>query len=181
MSANHPEPPTHRTHAVPPVFPASWRLAKADRTLRLFITAFLLAITTGYSIGILFVDHTTSGTPDGVAAEFRGNEGHAGEAEMKFEKGPREIYTLLHNHIFSLSIAFFCVGGIFYFSSVPRGLKAFLLVEPFIAILTTFGGIWLTRFVSPGFSWLVMVSGLSMLGCYAVIILHILKELWLMR
>lgn len=170
--------PTPRDDRRPPL---PWRLANADRTLRLFITAFLLVLTAGYSVGVLFVDHTTSGTPDGLAAEFRGNEGDAGQAELKFGKSPREIYTFLHNHIFSLSIVFFCVGGIFYFSSVGRGLKTFLLVEPFIAIITTFGGIWLTRFVFPGFSWLVIVSGISMLGCYAAMVLLALKELWLRR
>lgn len=158
-----------------------WRLADADRSLRLFITAFLLVLTAGYAIGILFVDHTTSGTPEGLAAEFRGNEADPAAAEIKFGKSPREIYTFLHNHIFSLSIVFFCLGAIFWFSSARRGVKTFLLVEPFVAIVTTFGGIWLTRFVSPAFSWLVIVSGLSMLGCYVVMTGLILKELWMGR
>ncbi len=155
-----------------------WRLGHADRPLRLFLTAFLIVLTAGYSVGIIFVDHTTSGTPDGLATEFRGNEDEAGQAELKFEKSPREIYTFLHNHVFSLSLLFFCLGAIFYFSSTPQGLKTFLLVEPFIAIVTTFGGIWLTRFISPAFSWLVIISGLSMLACYGIIVILILKELW---
>ncbi|HLF13713.1 MAG TPA: hypothetical protein VI932_02330 [Bacteroidota bacterium] len=149
--------------------------------MKLFITAFLLVLTAGYSVGILFVDHTTSGTPDGLAAEFRGNEGETGQSELKFEKSPREIYTFLHNHVFSLSLLFFCVGAIFYFSSAPRGLKTFLLVEPFIAIVTTFGGIWMTRFASPGFSWLVIISGVSMLACYGVMFVLILRDLWSAR
>ena len=160
--------------------PISWRLRDADRTIRLFITAFLLVLTAGYSIGLLFVDHTTSGTPAGLSAEFRGDEGGgAGAAgEMKFGKSPREIYTFLHNHIFSLSLLFFCVGAVFYFASVPRGLKTFLIVEPFAAIATTFGGIWLLRFVHPGFAWLVIVSGISMVGCYLLMLALILIELW---
>lgn len=179
-----------------------WRLKNADRTLRLFITAFLLTVTGGYSIGLLFVDHTTSGTPSGISSEIRGNENDAaddgpggndggdgatagddggGAAEMKFGKSPREMYTFLHNHVFSLSILFFCIGAVFYWSSAPAGLKAFLIVEPFAAIATTFGGIWLLRFVSPGFSWLVLVSGISMLACYALMFVLILKELWFRR
>ena len=186
----------------PPGGALPWRLAQADRSLRLFLTAFLLVLTAGYAIGMLFVDHTTSGTPDGLAAEFRGNEddqahvqseGRArdesqvrsesrsesrSQPELKFEKSPREIYTFLHNHIFSLSLLFFCVGTIFYFSSTPQRLKTFLLVEPFVAIVTTFGGIWLTWFVSPVFSWLVIISGLSMLACYVIILFLIIRELW---
>jgi hypothetical protein len=170
-----------------------WRLRNADRTLRLFITAFLLVVTAGYAIGLLFVDHTTSGTPAGISSEFRGNDGVADaareegvagngdQAELKFEKSPRELYTFLHNHVFSLSVLFFCVGAIFYRSSVPDGLKTFLIVEPFAAIVTTFGGIWLLRFVSPAFSWLVLASGISMLACYSAMLFLILKELWLRR
>lgn len=171
-----------------------WRLKDADRPMRFFLTAFLLVLTAGYAIGLIFVDHTTSGTPSGIAEEIRGNQEPEGPdargtgvdappaaTELKFEKSPRELYTFLHNHVFSLSLLFFCVGLIFWFSSVRDGLKTFLLVEPFAAIVTTFGGIWLLRFVSPAFSWLVVVSGVSMLCCYALMLALILRELWLRR
>ncbi|HLB00385.1 MAG TPA: hypothetical protein VJO14_03275 [Bacteroidota bacterium] len=158
---------------------APWQLRDADRTLRLFLTAFLVVVTAGYGIGLGFVNHATSGTSSGLSSEFRGDDEGTIAPEMKFEKSPREMYTFLHNHVFSLGILFFSVGGIFYFSSlVSGGLKLFLLVEPFAAIATTFGGIWLMRFVSPGFSWLVIVSGLSMAVCYLAILFLIMKELW---
>ena len=163
-----------------------WKLRDADVPMRLFITAFLLVVTAGYAVGLAFVDHTTSGTPSGISEEFRGNEGSGAVTtetapELKFEKSPRELYTFLHNHIFSLSMLFFCVGAVFSFSSVRPGLRSFLLVEPFVAIVTTFGGIWLLRYVSPAFSWLVIVSSLSMIGCYVAMVVLILKELWWRR
>ena len=161
----------------------AWKLRDADRTLRLFITAFLLTVTAGYTIGFIFVDHTTSATPAGISGEFRGDEGTASAptGEMKFEKSPREMYTFLHNHVFSLGILFFCVGAVFYGASMPERLKRFLLVEPFLAIATTFGGVWLTRFVAPAFSWLVILSGVSMIACYAVMFTVIMKDLWFRR
>jgi hypothetical protein len=55
------------------------------------------------------------------------------------------------------------------------------MVEPILAIGTTFGGIWLMRFVSEYFSWLVLVSGVTMVGCYFVMVMLILKELWLTK
>ena len=162
-----------------------WKLKDADRTTRAFLTAFLLVVTAGYTVGLAFVDHTTSGTPSGISGEFRGNEDSSVVAqsagEIKFEKSPREIYTFLHNHVFSLSMLFFCVGAVFSFSSVPPGLRMFLLVEPFAAIVTTFGGIWLLRFVDPAFAWLVIVSSLSMIGSYLAMVAFILKELWFRR
>ena len=84
----------------------------------------------------------------------------------------------LHNHILSLSLIFFAVGGIFYFSSIASGtLKSFLMIEPFAAIVTTFGGIWLMRYVSPAFTYLVILSGLTMGLCFAAMVILILVEL----
>ncbi len=159
---------------------SSWRLRDADRTLRVFITVFILLLTTGYAIGLMFVDHSSARTVQGLTEEFRGTPENSPALELKYAKSVSEMYVFLHNHILSLSLVFFAVGGIFYFSSsVSRGTKEFLIIEPFVAIATTFGGIYLMRFVSEHFSWLVLVSGVSMVGCYLVMVFLILKELWI--
>ena len=107
-----------------------WTLRNADATLRLFLTAFLLLLTTGYTIGLLFVDHITSGTPHGISEQFRGSPEDAQAAELKYAKSVDEIYIFLHNHILSLALVFFAVGSIFYFSSlVSEGWKKFLQVQ----------------------------------------------------
>jgi hypothetical protein len=160
----------------------TWRLRDADGPLRMLITAFLVVLTAGYALGIFFVEHTTSGTPGGVSGEFRGTEADASAMELKFEKSPREMYTLVHNHVLSLSLLFFCVGAIFNFSSYPGPpWKTLLMAEPFVAIVTTFGGLWLLRFVDPGFVWLVIPSGFSMAACYILMVILIMKELWWRR
>ena len=156
----------------------TWRLAQADTTVKLFLTAFLLLLTSGYAIGLLFVDHTTSGTPEGLAEQYRGTPEGVEKAELKYAKSPDEMSIFLHNHILSLSLVFFAVGGICSFSSIREGWKRFLIVEPFVAIGTTFGGLGLMRFVSAAFSWLVLISGLTMVACYIVMVVIILKELW---
>ena len=160
----------------------AWHLRDADGPLRLFITAFLLVLTVGYAIGLVFVDHTTSGTPQGLSEHFRGSPENSESLEFKYAKSANEMYIFLHNHILSLSLVFFAVGAIFYFHSMPsKVLKDILIVEPFVAILTTFGGIWLMRFVSEYFIWLVLISGISMVACYGTMTTLILKELWLRR
>jgi hypothetical protein len=98
---------------------------------------------------------------------------------MKFEKSAREMYILIHDHVLSLALLFFALGGIFSFSSlVSDKLKLFLVVEPFVAIVTTFGGIALVRFVAIQFSWLVILSGFSMFASFATMSVLILVELW---
>jgi len=75
---------------------------------------------------------------------------------------------------------FFCLGSIFFFSSlVSDRLKRFLLIEPLIAIVTTFGGIVLVRFVAKEFAWVVLISGVSLGLCYLAMIAIILYELWI--
>ncbi|TAK66317.1 MAG: hypothetical protein EPO24_01625 [Bacteroidetes bacterium] len=160
----------------------SWRLKDADATLRLFITTFLIVLTIGYSIGLFFVKHTTNSTPQGLAEEYRGTPEGTEATELKYEKSEDEMYIFLHNHILSLAIVFFLVGGLFYFSSeVSDSIKKILMAEPVAAIVTTFGGIWLMRFVSEHFSWLVIISGISMVGCYFIMVGLMLKELWFPR
>ena len=157
----------------------TFALRGADATLRLFITAFLVLVTSGYAVGLFFVDHTTAGTIRGLSEEYRGSAESSNAPELKYAKSADEMYILLHNHVLSLSLVFFAVGGLFYFSSiVPRALKGFLTVEPLLAVGTTFGGIWLMRFVSESFSWLVVASGVSMAACYLAMVVLILWELW---
>ena len=160
----------------------TWRLRDADRTQRLFITAFLVLLTCGYGIGLLFVGHITATTPQGITQQYLGTPENLQATEIRYAKSLQEMYTVLHNHILSLALVLFAVGGIFYFTSIPRSIfKDTLIIEPFVAIATTFGGIWLTRYVSAYFSWLVFVSGISMVGCYLVMVIVILKELWLKK
>jgi hypothetical protein len=145
-----------------------------------FLTVFLIVLSAGYTAGLVFVDHTTSSSPGGITEEFAGNEqSTSSTGDLKYAKSDREMYTLIHNHILSLAMVFFALGGIFYFSSiVSKRMKLFLLVEPLLAVVTTFGGIALVRSVHPAFSWLVMISGISMVLCFATMTGLILYELW---
>lgn len=157
----------------------TFRLREANATLRLFLTSFIAVMSVGYLIGLFFVEHTTSLTSQGIQEQFLGSANLETIQEMKYAKSANEMYVFLHNHILSLSLVFFALGGIFYFSSlVSDGVKKFLIVEPFIAMVTTFGGITLIRFVSPLFSWLVLLSGASLFVCYCVMGYLILRELW---
>ena len=157
----------------------TFRLRQANATLRLFLTSFIAVMSVGYLIGLFFVEHTTSLSSQGIQEQFLGSANLETIQEMQYAKSANEMYVFLHNHILSLSLVFFALGGIFYFSSlVSDGVKKFLIVEPFIAVVTTFGGIVLIRFVSPLFSWLVLLSGVSLFVCYCVMGYLILRELW---
>ncbi len=154
-------------------------LRDADKTLKLFLTTFLLVLTIGYAVGLFFVEHTTAFSQQGIREQFLGNEAAERAETMRYEKSANEMFVFMHNHILSLALMFFTTGGIFYFSSlVSEKMKIVLMLEPLAATLITFAGIALIRYVSPMFSWLVLLSGASLFICYSVMVFLIMRELW---
>ena len=136
--------------------------------VKLFIASFVVVLSIGYSTGLLFVRQTQSVSPDGIEQNYLGNEDIENVKVMKFEKGAREMLTIIHTHILSMSFIFFFLGGLLAMTSIPKRWKAFLMIEPFFSIPITFGGIY---FMWMGVIWLkyiVMLSGVLMTLAYFV-------------
>jgi hypothetical protein len=136
--------------------------------IKIFIAAFVIVLSIGYFTGLLFVRQADSVTPDGIEENYLGNETNEDAAVMKFEKGEREMLTILHTHILSISFIFFLLGVLVAITSLPQKLKSFLMVEPFISILLTFGGIY---FMWKGITWMkyiVMISGTLMTAVFLI-------------
>ena len=73
------------------------------------------------------------------------------------------------------------LGSIFLFSSLGEGKKTIILALPFVGTILDIGGMWLTRFVWPPLSALVIVGGgLFALG-YVLITTRSLYEIWLRK
>jgi hypothetical protein len=100
-----------------------------------------------------------------------GNQGIEGgeEQEMKFEKSLAEMLNITHTHILAMA-TFIAFTAIIFSLSTTLGTrwKSFLIVEPFVAIVTSFAAMWLMRYVHPGFSYLLMLSSGSMALCFYV-------------
>jgi hypothetical protein len=145
--------------------------------IKLFIAAFVIVLSVGYISGLLFVRQTESVSPDGIEENYLGNEEIENAKVMKFEKGEREMLTIIHTHILSMSFIFFLLGGLLSITSLPIKLKTFLMVEPFLSIILTFGGIY---FMWKGISWMkyvVMISGTVMTAVFIFGALAVLFQL----
>jgi hypothetical protein len=136
--------------------------------IKLFIAAFVVVLSIGFGTGLLFVRQTESMLPDGIEENYLGNEDIENTKIMKFEKGEREMLTILHTHILSISFIFFMLGGLVAITSLPKKLKTFLMVEPFISILFTFGGIYLMWKGVIWMKYIVMISGILMTAVFIV-------------
>jgi hypothetical protein len=95
--------------------------------------------------------------------------------EMQYEKSLAELLNLVHTHVLSMTFIFALSGFLTLMTqTLPGRVRSFAVIEPFVGILLTFGGIWATRYLGRGFSWLVSVSGALMafaftLQCWAVL------------
>ena len=145
--------------------------------IKLFIAAFVIVLSIGYGIGLLFVNETSSTTPNGMVENYLGNENDEQAIVMKFKKSEREVIAILHNHIISFSFIFFFLGVLLAITSLPGKLKSFLMIEPFLSILLTFGGIYLLWKGVLWMKYIVLISGIVMTGVFVVSSILILFQL----
>ena len=147
------------------------------KELKWLLSVFIIVLSIGFYSGLLFVSETSSANPNGIEEQYLGNELDEDAKVMKFRKSEKEMLTLVHGHILSMSIIFFLVGMILSITKLNKKLKLFLMVEPFISVLFTFGGIY---FLWKGFNWMkyiVMFSGSLMTLTFTVSVIIILRQL----
>ncbi len=147
------------------------------RELRYLILAFIVVLSIGFYTGLLFVNETSSGNPNGIEEHYLGNEDNIDTKVMKFKKNKQQMLTLVHGHILSMSIIFFLTGLIFITTRLNLKLKTLLLIEPFVSIILTFGGIYLLWKGVLWMKYVVMISGVLMTLSYTLVVLIILKQL----
>lgn len=152
-------------------------IARLPKPVKFFLVAFLVALSVGYFTGINFVRVTESSTPKGVVENYNGNEDVPEATTMKFKKGKREMLTIIHTHILSISFIFFLLGILVWGTDQSIWLKSFLTIEPFISVLTTFGGIYMLWLGYSLFSYVVIFSGILMTLSYILGVLVVMKDL----
>jgi hypothetical protein len=152
-------------------------IARLPKPVKFFLVAFLVALSVGYFTGINFVRVTESSTPKGVVENYNGNEDVPEATTLKFKKGKREMLTIIHTHILSISFIFFLLGILVWGTDQSIWLKSFLTIEPFISVLTTFGGIYMLWLGYSFFSYVVVFSGILMTLSYILGVLVVMKDL----
>jgi hypothetical protein len=145
--------------------------------LRLMIGCFLVVLSIGFFTGISFVGQTESMTPEGVVENYNGNADEEDAMVMKFKKSPREMLTIIHTHVLSLSFIFFLTGMLLGFARINKRLQVFLMIEPFVSILLTFGGIYLVWLGYEWMKYIVIISGTAMTLVYVVSVLILFSRL----
>jgi hypothetical protein len=86
-----------------------------------------------------------------------------------------------HTHLFSQTLIAGLLGLIFLGASVPDRWKAAIVALPFVGTFVDIGGMWVTRFVSPSLSFLVIAGGTLFALGYVLIAALSLRDLWLRK
>ena len=148
------------------------------KNIKLLIGAFVVVLSIGFYTGLLFVRETSSVNPNGIESQYLGNEDDEDAEVLQFKKSDQEMLTLVHNHILSMSVIFFLIGLLVSITKLNKKLKLFLMIEPLISVLLTFGGLYL---LWSGFTWMkyiVMFSGTLMTITYTTSVIIILLQLF---
>jgi hypothetical protein len=149
------------------------------REIKLFIGAFVVVLSIGFYTGLLFVNQTSTANPDGVVENYLGNEADEAAEIMKFKKSEREMLTIVHTHILSMSFIFFLLGVLVWLTKLPKKWKLFLTLEPFVSVLLTFGGIYLLWTGVLWMKYVVVFSGILMTSTFLVSSILVIYQLTL--
>lgn len=86
-----------------------------------------------------------------------------------------------HFHLFGYTFIFFLCALIISFAELDHRLRNTLILAPFVASVFDIWSILLTRFVGPGFSWLLMASGTVMGLSFGAVFVISNYQMWLMK
>ena len=146
------------------------------KEIKLIIVAFVCTLSIGFYSGISFVRSTTNANPSGIEQRYLGNEDDENATKMMFKKSEGEIMTTIHSHILSLSVIFFLISIILSTTEINQKLKLFLMIEPFLSLVLTFGGIYFLWKEIFWMKYVIMFSGFLMTATYTASIFIILKQ-----
>ncbi len=156
-----------------------FKLYNLEKKIKLFLSVIIITISIGVLTGLVNLYKTTDLSSSGTIQRISGSS-ETGDFDIpdSYPKSISELLITTHNHIIGLSFIFFIVGGVFYFNSILIGFwKSFLMIEPLVSIVITFGSIWLIRFVSTDFVFVAIVSSSLMYISFFIMIVIVLYEL----
>jgi hypothetical protein len=124
--------------------------------------------------------HMTGMSHGQMSGEKEINLGQISSTAKVWIRTPLLVQTS-HTHLFGMTLIAGLLGLIFLFSSLGEVKKTLILALPFVGTVLDIGGMWLTRFVWPTFSALVILGGSLFALGYVLITVRSLYEMWLRK
>lgn len=130
--------------------------------VKVLLGVYLLVTSIGFVSALQFVNVTTEGSPKGIEENYLGNEEDLQAEELKFAKSDKQVLNIVHTHMLSMAMLFLILALLVALTPIDGFFRKFLLIEPMVSVLLTFGGIY---FLTKGILWMkyvVMLSGILM-------------------
>lgn len=153
-----------------------FKIGTAPKHVKVALSFFLVVIGLAYVIGLVNIYDKTHFSYDGVVKSYRGSE-----EEMIYGKEFGDMVSVSHTHLGSWAMMFFLVLTVFMFTGFGPKLKVVFGTLPFVFMTADIGSMWLTRYVAPGFAWLLMLSGAVLASLFCLLLLFSLYDLWLRK
>ena len=154
-------------------------LKSLDKNIKKLIIYYLITLGVGFSLGIVYVYLNSEFSSSGMTEQYLGSED---EWNFKPAKTLKDLVSHTHEHITMFSLIFVSIGFIFSFNSTIKGFwKSFLILEPFVSIILTFGGFFIIRYMSVKFSYTIIISSTLMYICFYVMLFTCLYELLFLK
>ena len=154
------------------------KLFQLDKALKTFLATFIVVLTIGVSIGVIYLKFTTKLTSSGTVERYNGSNENEFEIAESYPKPISEMLTTTHSHVIIFAIIFVAIGFIFYFNSIINGFwKQFLIIEPLVSTIITFSSIWGIRYIHKSFVYITIISAILMYVSFYIMSLIALYEL----
>jgi len=158
-----------------------FKLHQLPKSLKLSLSVFIMALAFGYFSGLDMLKHTTDFKAEGIQENVLGNEFNEEAEELHFKMSVRELHGIIHSHVITLSILFVILSLLIFFTTLPPFFKTFLMIEPTVSLVVTFGGLWTLWHGITWVKYIIMVSGILMHLSIVCLVLVLLKELLLTK
>lgn len=142
--------------------------------LTLALAAMLLAGFWLTNFGLYFAKMGL--TPASVASYYLG-----AEEEFRMPRTYQSMLEVTHMHLPMMAMVVLLLTHLLIFSPFSPGLKRGFIIAAFTAALGNEAAGWLVRFVDPAFSWLKLVSFLSLQALLAFLLGSLIWFLWRAR
>lgn len=183
-------------------------LDRLPTTIRLLFTATLMTMGMGYLFALANLGLAIGFTPVKIVEHYWGNE--ATQAEMRGENQATEdveeemsfddfaaeedeaepilaipsfssLVAEVHFHLLSYAMLFFICGLILSFARLEPLYKNTLILAPFAASVLDIWSIFFTRFIGPGFAWMLMIAGTIMATSFALVFAVSIYQMWFLK
>ena len=154
-------------------------LQTLDKNLKKLLIYYLITLGIGFSLGVLYVYLNSELSSSGMIEQYLGNND---EWAPKLPKTLQDLVSHTHEHITMFAIIFLSLALIFAYNNTIKGFwKRFLMLEPFVSIIITFGGFFVIRYITTNFSYIIMITSSIMYICFYIMLFVCLYELILLN